>query len=136
MATAVKPIGHEDRLTLVEHLDELRSRLIVSVVAMVVIFGVCFWQNNELLKIVNQPLTKSTKARTRAGKGVEGQIYKAQQGIQQLGRTNLRTLRVLASPASRQPAAVRAQYAQQARQLQRQLAALPHGPPDTKPVTL
>jgi len=135
MATAVKPIGHEDRLTLVEHLDELRSRLIVSVVAMVVIFGVCFWQNNELLKIVNEPLTKSTKARTRSGKGVEGQIYKAQQGIQQLGRTNLRTLRLLASSSSF-PASMRAQFTKQARQLQTQLAALPHGPPDTQPVTL
>src|SRR5215471_13104964 len=133
MATAVKPIGHEDRLTLVEHLDELRSRLIVSVVAMVVIFGVCFWQNNELLKIVNAPLTKSTKSRTRSGKGVEGQIYKAQQGIQQLGRTNLKTLRALAAPSSGLPAPTRTQFAKQARSLQRQLAALPHGPPDTQP---
>jgi sec-independent protein translocase protein TatC len=136
MATAVKPIGHEDRLTLVEHLDELRSRLIISAIAMVVIFGICFWQNNELLKIVNQPLTNSTKSRTRAGKGVEGQIYKAQQGIQQLGRTNLRTLRLLAAPGSTLPAPLRAQFAKQARSLQIQLARLPHGPPDTQPVTL
>jgi sec-independent protein translocase protein TatC len=136
MATAVKPIGHEDRLTLVEHLDELRSRLIISAVAMVVIFGVCFWQNNELLKIVNKPLTESTKSRTRSGKGVEGQIYKAQQGIQQLGRTNLATLQTLAAPASGLPAAARTQFAKQARVLKRQIAALPHGPPDTQPVTL
>ena len=30
MATAIRPIGHEDRLSLVDHLDELRTRLIVS----------------------------------------------------------------------------------------------------------
>jgi sec-independent protein translocase protein TatC len=136
MATAVKPIGHEDRLTLVEHLDELRTRLIVSVVALVVIFAVCFWQNNALLKAVNAPLKSSTESRTRAGKGVEGQIYKAQQGIQQLGRSELRTLQTLAAPASGLPAASRRQFAGQAKRLSTQLAKLPHGPPDTQPVTL
>ena len=30
MATAIRTIGHEDRLSLVDHLDELRTRLIVS----------------------------------------------------------------------------------------------------------
>jgi sec-independent protein translocase protein TatC len=136
MATAVKPIGHEDRLTLVEHLDELRTRLIVSVVAVVVIFGVCFWQNNELLNIVNKPLTKSTESRTRAGKGVEGQIFVAQQFSLRLGRTTLASLRTLAAPDSGLPAASRAAFARQARQLSVALAKAPHGPPDTKPVTL
>ena len=31
MATAIRTIGHEDRLSLVDHLEELRTRLIVSV---------------------------------------------------------------------------------------------------------
>ena len=136
MATAVKPIGHEDRLTLVEHLDELRTRLIVSVVAIVVIFGVCFWQNNELLSIVNKPLTKSTESRTRAGKGVEGQIYKTQQGLQLLGRANIATARILAAPDSGLSPTARADLVRQIRIVRAQLAKLPHGPPDTKPVTL
>ena len=38
----IKPVRHEDRLTLVEHLDELRMRLIVSGVAVAVAFGLCF----------------------------------------------------------------------------------------------
>jgi sec-independent protein translocase protein TatC len=50
------PVGHEDRLTLVEHLDELRSRIVVAVVAFGVALGLCFWQNHLLLKIVNHPL--------------------------------------------------------------------------------
>jgi sec-independent protein translocase protein TatC len=50
------PVGHEDRLTLVEHLDELRSRLIISVIAFAVALGLCFWQNHLLLKVVNHPL--------------------------------------------------------------------------------
>jgi sec-independent protein translocase protein TatC len=55
---ARRPIGHDDRLTLVEHLDELRSRLVISVIAFAVALGLCFWQNHQLLKIVNHPLGK------------------------------------------------------------------------------
>ena len=36
MASTLRPIRHEDRLSLVEHLDELRTRLIICVVAFVV----------------------------------------------------------------------------------------------------
>jgi sec-independent protein translocase protein TatC len=54
---ALKPVSHEDRLSLVEHLDELRTRLIVCLVGFLVCFGVAFWQNNALLHIMNRPLT-------------------------------------------------------------------------------
>jgi sec-independent protein translocase protein TatC len=53
---ARRPVGHEDRLTIVEHLDELRSRIVISVVAFAVALGLCFWQNHALLKIMNNPL--------------------------------------------------------------------------------
>jgi sec-independent protein translocase protein TatC len=56
MATALRPIRHEDRLSLVEHLDELRSRLIISIVAFSVCLGVCLWQSDTLLQIINRPL--------------------------------------------------------------------------------
>jgi sec-independent protein translocase protein TatC len=59
MATAVRPIGHEDRLSLVEHLDELRSRLLICVAALVVCFGICAWQNGAILDIVNVPLERT-----------------------------------------------------------------------------
>ena len=35
MATKLKPIGHEDRLSIVEHLTELRSRIIICVAPLV-----------------------------------------------------------------------------------------------------
>jgi sec-independent protein translocase protein TatC len=54
----IKPIDHEDRLSIVEHLDELRSRLVVCAFAFAIVFGVCFWQNNFLLEIANDPLGK------------------------------------------------------------------------------
>src|SRR5215216_2345686 len=46
-------------MTLVEHLDELRNRIIVSVVVLVVACGLCFWQNHLLLEIANKPLPNS-----------------------------------------------------------------------------
>jgi sec-independent protein translocase protein TatC len=52
----VKAVSHEDRLTLVEHLDELRSRLIVCILVFVAALGVCFWQNQLLLDIAAAPL--------------------------------------------------------------------------------
>lgn len=56
MARRVRAISHEDRLSLVEHLDELRSRLIVCVIALATAFALCMWQNNLLLDIAQGPL--------------------------------------------------------------------------------
>ncbi|HEU4737985.1 MAG TPA: twin-arginine translocase subunit TatC [Solirubrobacterales bacterium] len=56
MARRVKAVSHEDRLTLVEHLDELRSRLIVCIVVFGVALALCFWQNHLLLEIAQGPL--------------------------------------------------------------------------------
>src|SRR3954454_675280 len=52
----LRPVDFEDRLTLVEHLDELRTRIVISIAAFVVAFAVCFWQNDRLLDIANAPL--------------------------------------------------------------------------------
>lgn len=59
MATALRPIGHEERLSLVEHLDELRSRLLVSLAALTVAFALCAWQSDTLLDILNRPLERT-----------------------------------------------------------------------------
>jgi sec-independent protein translocase protein TatC len=60
----LKPIAHEDRLTVVDHLDELRWRLIVSMVAFGVALGLCFWQNDLILEILNRPLPGDAKPLT------------------------------------------------------------------------
>jgi sec-independent protein translocase protein TatC len=52
----LKAVRHEDRLTLVEHLDELRARLIVSIAVFGVALALCFWQNHLLLDIAKAPL--------------------------------------------------------------------------------
>jgi sec-independent protein translocase protein TatC len=52
----VKAVSHDDRLGLVEHLDELRSRIIICVVVFGVALALCFWQNQLLLEIAGAPL--------------------------------------------------------------------------------
>ncbi len=59
---AVRPIGHADRISIVDHLDELRSRLIITAVVLVGAFSVCYWQNHLILKLVNQPLEDAQQA--------------------------------------------------------------------------
>src|SRR5919197_4966199 len=56
MARKIRPVGHEDRLSLVEHLDGLRTRIILSLLTFAVALALCFWQNHLLLRIVNDPL--------------------------------------------------------------------------------
>jgi sec-independent protein translocase protein TatC len=56
---AIRPVGHDDRLSLVEHLDELRTRIILSIVAFVLAFSLCYWQNDRILDVVNRPLDKA-----------------------------------------------------------------------------
>ena len=56
MPKRIRPIGHEDRLSLIEHLDELRSRIIIALATFGVALGLCFWQNHLLLHIANHPL--------------------------------------------------------------------------------
>jgi sec-independent protein translocase protein TatC len=46
----------DEQMTLVEHLDELRNRIIVSAAVLLVACGLCFWQNHLLLDIANEPL--------------------------------------------------------------------------------
>src|SRR5947208_12009448 len=52
----LKSVSHDDRLTVVEHLDELRSRIVVSLAAFGVAFALCFWQNHQILHWLNKPL--------------------------------------------------------------------------------
>ncbi len=56
MPRRVRAVSHEDRLSLVEHLDELRSRIVVCIAVFGVALALCFWQNHVLLEIASGPL--------------------------------------------------------------------------------
>jgi sec-independent protein translocase protein TatC len=67
LAGALRTVRHDEQLSLVEHLDELRTRLIISLFAFLVAFGFAFWQNDEVLKIVNRPFIKATSGQKAQG---------------------------------------------------------------------
>jgi len=72
----LRPIGHEDRLSVVDHLDELRSRLIVCTIALVIAFGFAFWQNGPLINLLNKavPFHSATTAQQRAAVNQRGYV--------------------------------------------------------------
>ena len=72
MATTLKPIGHEDRLTLVDHLDELRTRLIICAITLVVAFGLCFWQNQRAARRPQQAARRTARRPPRTARATAG----------------------------------------------------------------
>jgi len=56
MTRRVRAVSHDDRLTPVEHLDELRARIVVCLATLAVALSLCFWQNHLLLEFASNPL--------------------------------------------------------------------------------
>ncbi len=86
-----RAIGHDDQLSVVGHLDELRTRLIVSLLALAVAFGFCFWQNHRLLHLIDTPLAHQTQQQVRAGQGPLGATYTVQRSARDVA-VQLRTV--------------------------------------------
>ncbi|MGN6189864.1 MAG: twin-arginine translocase subunit TatC [Conexibacter sp.] len=136
MATALKPIGHEDRLTIVDHLDELRSRLIVCAAVLAVAFAFCFWQNGALLDVLNKPLKDSTPTTQDAkGNGRLAQAAAAQQVVQRGFAATARAFAALADAENLTPVQRRA-LAAAAAQTADAAQALPKTQPRRVPITL
>lgn len=60
----LKPVKHDEQLSLVDHLDELRSRIIFTLIAVGLIFAVCFWQSDLIIDIATAPLPDEYQALT------------------------------------------------------------------------
>src|SRR6266508_3059716 len=56
MARLPRRLGHDESATVVEHLDEFRSRLIVSVLALVVAFVGAYIFQEDILRWLADPL--------------------------------------------------------------------------------
>ena len=136
MATAIRTIGHEDRLSLVEHLEELRTRLIVSGVVLAVVFGVCLWQNHALLHLVNRPLEQEKQGQVEKGEGPVGQTAITQQAVLKVAGDIQSLARILAAPDAHLPAAVRAQLTAELASLRAATAKIPPVPQSEKLTTL
>jgi sec-independent protein translocase protein TatC len=136
MAVAVGSIGHEDRLSVVDHLEELRTRLIVSLAVLAVAFGFCFWQNHALLHIIDAPLAHETQKQVKAGDGPLGSTYAVQQSARTVARQLQTVVQALERPGSGASAATRASLVGVAPQLRGAIAHLSAPPQGNKPVTL
>src|SRR5215207_5402305 len=127
----VRPVGHEDRLSLVEHLDELRSRLMTCAIVLVIAFGFALWQQNNLLHILNVPLEGATNTN---GKGSLEQNAKFQKQVRiALGETSDA---LSAVAAAERPSPERAQLQASIAKLDRAVEAMPTAPSKRQPVTL
>jgi sec-independent protein translocase protein TatC len=129
-----RPISHDATLSVVDHLDELRARLIVSLIAVAVAFGICFWQNHELLHLVNQPLSTQTQEQVRAGHGPLGATYSVQQSAKDIAQQLGTVVGVLRGEPH--TASVSASLAHVQSDLGREVTRLSAPPQGNRPVTL
>src|SRR3954453_4525699 len=69
-AFPLRTTAHDERLTVTEHLTELRARLLLSVAVLAVLFAGCLWQSRPLLRVLNAPLAQLETTSTAQGSGI------------------------------------------------------------------
>jgi sec-independent protein translocase protein TatC len=131
MPRLLRPIGHQDRLSVVDHLDELRSRLIVCAIALAVAFGFCFWQNHALLSLLNRALPASPQTSANHLSGLTSDSVKEARDLSRVAAA----MQALAGSHS-QSAADRASFAQAAKSLASASRSLPQSTPKRLPITI
>jgi sec-independent protein translocase protein TatC len=129
-----RSIDHQAQLTTVGHLDELRTRLIMSLLVVAVAFGFCFWQNHRILGLVNAPLAHQTQKQVRDGHGPLGATYKVQLSARDVAG-QLRTVVGVLGAEHQSPAVTNSLRHVQS-SLDRDVAALSAPPEGDRPVTL
>jgi len=127
----LRPIGHEDRLSIVDHLDELRTRLIICGIALAVAFAVCFWQNQTLLKVLNRSLPATPATTQNHVSGLTGDNVNESKYLSQLS-TYLHQL----SASGSQSAHDRGLFQGAAQSAESAAKSLPQSTPKRLPVTL
>ena len=130
MSKVLRPISHEDRLSIVDHLDELRTRLFICLAALIVAFGFCFWQNNHLLDVLNRALPPPSGSTNHINK-LTGDSVQEAKDLAAMG-TYLRQL----SSSSTQSSADRQAFAGAAASAQAASRALPQTVPKKLPITI
>jgi sec-independent protein translocase protein TatC len=134
MRIPLRSISHDDTLSAVGHLDELRSRIIVSLLALGLAFGLCFWQNHRLLHLIDRPLAHQTQRQVRDGQGPLGATYRVQQSTRDVA-VQLGTV-VDALVAGHQDPAIQRSLMRVQGSLRRDVARLSAPPQGNRPVTL
>ncbi len=118
-------------MSIVDHLDELRSRLMICGAVLVVAFGICFWQNHPLLGVLNSPLPSSQKTAANHLGGLTNDSVRAARDISQSAQF-FRDL----SRSSDLSLSDSALIAAAANRLQDAARALPQSTPKNVPITI
>jgi sec-independent protein translocase protein TatC len=134
--TAVRTVGHDERLSTVGHLDELRTRLIASLAVIAVAFGLCFWQNNRLLHVIDRPLARQTQEQVRAGHGPLGATYTVARSARDVAVQVRTVVGVLEQPGQHLAPTAKTALGRVAGSLERDITRLSASPEGDKPVTL
>jgi sec-independent protein translocase protein TatC len=135
LRTTIRPLAHDETLSVVGHLDELRTRLIVCTATVLVAFGLCFWQNHLLLHLMDSPLARQTQAQVKAGQGPLGATYRVQLGARDVAVQLGSVVNVLRTQTHSSPGAA-ASLTQIQRHLDRDVSSLSAAPEGDRPVTL
>jgi len=101
-----------------------------------VAFGFCFWQNHNVLRLVNRPLAHQTQKQVRAGHGPLGATYSVAQNARDVAAQLQVVVGLLDGPGSHAAAPAKLALARVSRRLTLDIGRLSAPPQGDKPVTL
>src|SRR3954467_2686920 len=76
-----RAISHEARIPVMDHMDELRIRFIVSAATLAVAFGITFWHSHAVLRVLNHPLANATTSKAESSRGPLAQSVRTQAAL-------------------------------------------------------
>ena len=56
---STRRVQHDEQVHITDHLEELRNRILISLITLAVGFGICFWKHELILDFLNRPLPAS-----------------------------------------------------------------------------
>ncbi len=70
MSAELRPVGEPQpddlpRMSFLQHLEELRKRLVVSSIAIAAGFGICWWKSQEIFAFLQRPVLKALPQGTK-----------------------------------------------------------------------
>ena len=108
----------------------------MSLLAIGVAFGFCFWQNHALLHLIDRPLAQQTQQQVKDGHGPLGATYTVQQSAHDLALQLNTVVGVLSSPSLHMSPAAQASLSQAGTHLGRDIKHLSAPAQGDRPVTL
>ena len=131
-----RAISHEARLPLLAHVDELRTRLIVSAAVLAIAFAFAFWQNHGVLNVLNRPLANATSGALKRSHGPLAEAARTQQAVRVALSRQRVAFEQLAHASTGRPPAERRALAAAAQADGRAVAITPTELSGRQPVTL